>query len=87
MKPSSVITTRVPADTAALLDRSAAAAGQTRSTYVARIIEEAAQREAEFLAFVQEGIGQLDRGEGLSHEVVMAELDGMIAALEAKCRD
>lgn len=87
MKQSAVITTRVPADTAAVLDRAAAAHGQTRSAFVARIIEEAARREVDFLAFVQEGIDQLDRGEGVPNDVILADIDGMIQRLEARCGD
>jgi predicted transcriptional regulator len=87
MKHSAIVTTRVPADTAAILDKVAAIRGQSRSAYVARVIEEAARREANFMAFVQEGIDQLDRGEGIPHETVMAELDDMIARHEARCRD
>ncbi|MEO6385649.1 MAG: DUF1778 domain-containing protein [Sphingomonas sp.] len=87
MAATSVITTRVRPETIAILDRVAAVNGQSRAAYVARVIEDAAQREAEFMAFVQEGIDQLDRGEGIPHEVVMAELDEMIARHEARCRD
>lgn len=87
MALTAVITTRVPQATADILDRVAAVSGQTRSAYVARVIQDAAQREAEFMAFVQEGLDQLDRGEGIPHDVVMAELDEMIARAEARCRD
>jgi predicted transcriptional regulator len=73
--------------TAKILDRAAAIHGQTRSAYIARVIQDAVQREAEFMAFVQEGIDQLDRGEGIPHEVVMAELDEMIARHDERCRD
>jgi predicted transcriptional regulator len=87
MKLDTVVTARVPAETAALLDRAAASRGQSRSAYVSRVIQDAARREAEFLTFVQQGIDSLDRGEGIAHEEVMAELDAMIAAQEARCKD
>ena len=51
------------------------------------MVQGAAQREAQFLAFIQEGIDSLDRGEGIPHDVVMAELDAMIAAQAARCKD
>jgi len=87
MKHSAIVTARIPADTAAILDKVAAVRGQTRSSYVARVIEEAARREAEFMAFIQEGIDQLDRGEGIANDIVIAELDDMIARHEARCSD
>ena len=87
MKQSAVITTRVSADTAAILDRIAAGRGQTRSAYVARVVEEAARREAEFLGFVQAGIDSLDKGMGIPHDDAMRELDAMVGRLEARCGD
>lgn len=50
-------------------------------------VTEAAKREAAFLAFVQEGIDDLDAGRTVPHETVMAALDAMIAKHEARCRD
>jgi len=87
MKLDTVVTARVPADTAAILDRAAAVRGQSRSSFVSRMIQEGARREAEFQAFIQKGVDSLDRGEGIPHDVVMAELDVMIAKQEARCRD
>jgi hypothetical protein len=37
-------------------------------------------------AFIQQGIDELDRGEGIPHELVMAELDAMIAEHEERSR-
>jgi len=34
---------------------------------------------ARYLAFIQEGIASLDRGEGIPHAVVMAEVQAMLA--------
>lgn len=87
MTRSAVVTTRLDAETIDLVDRLAAARGQSRSWFVSRVIAEAARREAEFLAFVQEGLDELDRGEGVAHEAVAAEIDAMIAKHEARCRD
>jgi len=87
MSKSAVITTRIDKATADLVDRAAARHGQSRSWFVSRVLAEAAKRESEFLAFVQEGIDELDRGEGIPHEVVMAELDAMIAKHRARCQD
>lgn len=87
MSKTAVVTTRLDAETVDLVDRVASARGQSRSWFVSRVVAEAARREAEFLAYVQEGIDQLDRGEGIPNEVVMAELDEMIARHEARCRN
>ncbi|SDA36527.1 CopG family ribbon-helix-helix protein [Sphingomonas sp. NFR15] len=86
MSKTAVVTTRLDPDTIDLIDRVTAARGQSRSKFIARAVVEAARREAEFLAFVQEGIDQLDRGEGIPHEEVKAKLDALIAKHEARCR-
>jgi len=85
MSKSAVITARLDPETLALVDRIAASHGRSRAWFAAQAIERVAKEEAEFLAFVQEGINAADRGELIPHEVVMAELDQMIAAHRARC--
>ena len=87
MSKTSVVTTRLDAETIDIIDRVGAARGQTRSKFVAEIVREAARRESDFMAFVQDGVDQLERGEGVPHDVVMAKLDTMIAKHEARCND
>ena len=87
MNKTAVVTTRLDPDTIDLIDRVTAARGQSRSKFIARAVTEAARREAEFLAFVQKGIDQLDRGEGVPHEDVKPKLAALIAKHEARCRD
>jgi len=87
MAKTAVVTTRMDEATIDLVDRVAAARGHSRSWFVSRVVAEAARREAEFLAFIQEGIDELERGEGIAHETVTAELEAMIAKHEARCRD
>ena len=87
MSNSIVVTTRLDAETIDLVDRVASAGGHSRSKFVARAVAEAVRREAAFLDFVQEGLDDLDAGRTVPHEVVMAELDAMIAKHEARCRD
>ncbi len=87
MENSVVVTTRLDRATIDLVDRVASAGGHSRSRFVARAVTEAARREAAFLAFVQEGVDDLDAGRTVPHEVVMAELDEMIAKHETRCRD
>jgi predicted transcriptional regulator len=87
MSKSAVITARVDEETLALVDKVAKASGRSRAWFAAQAIREMAEREAEYLAFVQEGIDAADRGDLIPHEVVMAELDRMIAGHKARCRD
>lgn len=87
MDKSIVVTTRLDSETIDLVDRVASAGGRSRSRFVAMAVTEAARREAVFLAFVQEGIDDLDAGRTVPHDIVMAELDAMIARHEARCPD
>jgi len=80
-------TARVDEETLALVDRVSKAHNRSRAWFVARAIGEAARKEADFLAFVQEGIDAIERGDVVEHDVVMAELDAMIAKHEARCRE
>jgi predicted transcriptional regulator len=85
MSKTAVITARVDEDTLELVDRVAKAKGRSRAWFVANAVQRFAESEAEYLAFVQEGIDALDRGESIPHEEVMAELDEMIANFQAQC--
>lgn len=86
MSKTAVITARLDPDTMALVDRLAAAKGRSRADFAAEAIRRVAESEADFMAFLQVGIDQADRGELIPHETVMAELDAMIAKHEARCR-
>ncbi|NIJ38113.1 putative transcriptional regulator [Sphingopyxis panaciterrae] len=55
MTKHSVISARVDADTMALVDNIAAAQGRSRAWLVAQAVREYAEREAEMLAFIEEG--------------------------------
>ena len=79
---STVITTRLNDETLALLDQVAKAKGRSRSWFAARAIERCAKEEAEFMAFVQVGIDEADRGELIPHEEVFARIRARIAAHE-----
>ncbi|MFS0738434.1 ribbon-helix-helix protein, CopG family [Sphingomonas sp. 1P06PA] len=86
MSKSAVITARLDAETLAKVDRIAEAQGRSRSWFVAQAVREVAEREADFIAFVQVGIDEADRGALIAHDVVMAELDEMIARQKVRCR-
>ena len=86
MSKSAVITARVDPETLALIDKVVASQGRSRSWFVANAVQRAAEYEADFLAFVQEGIDDIEAGRFIDHETVMKELDEMIAKHEARCR-
>lgn len=87
MSKTAVITARLDEETLALVDRVAKAQGRSRAWFAAQAIRRVAESEADFLAFVQEGIDDIEAGRFVEHEVVMAELDAMIAKHEARCRE
>jgi len=74
MSKTAVITARLDAETLALVDKVAKAQGRSRSWFAARAIQRVAENEADFLAFVQEGIDSADRGELVPHEEVFREI-------------
>lgn len=74
MSKSSVLTTRIDEETLALVDKVAQATGRSRAWIAAQAIREVAEREAKFLAFVQEGIDAADRGELIPHDEVFERL-------------
>src|SRR3546814_6732134 len=67
MSKSAVFTARVDPETLALIDKLVAAQGRSRAWFVAKAVQRAAEAEADFLAFVQEGIDAADRGELIPH--------------------
>jgi predicted transcriptional regulator len=87
MSKTAVITARLDAETLALLDKVAKAQGRSRAWFAAQAIQEVTEREADYLAFIQVGIDEADRGEMIPHEEVMAKLDSMIAKHRARCEN
>lgn len=81
---SSVITTRLDPETLALVDKVSKAQGRSRSWFAAQAIKRAAEAEAEYQAFIQEGIDAVERGEVVDGDEVIAMLDDWIAELRAK---
>ena len=74
MSKSAIISARVDEETLKLVDRVSKAHNRSRAWFAARAIAEAARREAEYLAFVQEGIDAADRGDLIPHEEVFARV-------------
>jgi predicted transcriptional regulator len=82
---SNVITARVNNDTLALVDRVAKAQGRSRAWFVSQAVQRAAESEADFMAFVQVGLDDLDAGRTVPHEEIVSMLDGMIEEHRARC--
>ena len=81
MSKTAVITARLDEETLALVDKVAKSQGRSRSWFAAQAIRRVAESEAEFLAFVQQGIDEADRGELIPHEKVFREIRARRAKL------
>ncbi|WCT72107.1 ribbon-helix-helix protein, CopG family [Sphingomonas naphthae] len=83
MSKTAVITARLDEETMALVDKVAKAQGRSRAWFAAHAIQRAAEKEADFLAFVQEGIDAADRGDVIPHEDIVARVRARRAAKSA----
>ena len=86
MNKPAIIKAYVDADTLAIVEQLAASQGRTVEAFAAEAIQRVAESEADLRAFIQEGIDSADRGELISNEEMMAELDAMIEQHAARCR-
>jgi predicted transcriptional regulator len=83
--PSSIpVSLRVPADLIETLDKIAAALERSRSWVMPRALRQYVADEGQEVLDVQEGLAELERGEGIPIEDVLAEMDEIIAKAEAK---
>jgi predicted transcriptional regulator len=78
------VSLRVPADLIETLDKIAAALDRPRSWVMLRALRQYIADEGQEVLDVREGIAELDRGEGIPIEDVLAEMDEIIAKPEAK---
>jgi predicted transcriptional regulator len=78
------VSLRVPADLIETLDKIAAVLERPRSWVMLRALRQYVADEGQEVLDVQEGIAELDRGEGIPIEDVLAEMDEIIARAEAK---
>ena len=78
------VSLRVPADLIETLDKIAAVLERSRSWVMLRALRQYIADEGQEVLDVQEGIAELDRGEGIPIEDVPAEMDEIIAKAEAK---
>ena len=74
---TSVVTTRLDADTLAGLDKLAEYHERSRAWLVAKAVKQYVKNESEFFAFLQEGEDAIERGEYLTHEELIEEIRGM----------
>ena len=78
------VSIRMPADIVEKLDKVAAILERPRSWVILRAIRQYLADEGQEVLDVQEGIEELERGEGIPIEDVLAEMDEIIAKAEAK---
>jgi predicted transcriptional regulator len=78
------VSIRVPADVVERLDKVAAILERPRSWVILRAIRQYLADEGQEVLDVQEGIEELERGEGIPFDQVLAEMDEIIAKAEAK---
>ena len=60
------------------------ASGRSADFYVAYMIEEYAARELRIIGEMKEALASIDRGEGIPHDEVMAEMDALIEAAASR---
>ena len=81
---TAAITAQIDTKTLALVDAAAAARGLSREAFAAEAIQRVAENEADFAAFLQEGIDAANRGEVIPHDEILAEIQDMIAKHRAR---
>lgn len=78
------VSIRVPVDVIETLDKIATVLERPRSWVILRAIRQYLADEGQEVLDVQEGVEELDRGEGIPLDEVLAEMDEIIAKAEAK---
>ncbi|MBX9881148.1 MAG: ribbon-helix-helix protein, CopG family [Sphingomonas sp.] len=77
MSKTAVITARLDAETLAALDALAAKRERSRAWLVAKAIKRFVEEEAALDAFLQAGEDDFARGDYLTHEELVAEIEAM----------
>ena len=72
---TAVITARLDTDTLDALDHLAAVQDRTRAALIERAVKRFVQEETEFRDFLVEGEQAIDRGEFLTHDQMVAEIE------------
>ena len=81
--PQAVVTARVDQELSDKLDKLAAAQGRSRSWLTTRALENYVEQEGAFMAFLQEGVDAIDRGDVVDHSVIEADVALMRARVPA----
>ena len=76
------ITVTIEGKPAERLAELTAASGRSADFYVAYMIEEYTARELRIIGEMKEALASIERGEGIPHDEVMAEMDALIEAAE-----
>ncbi|HEY0412721.1 MAG TPA: CopG family transcriptional regulator [Allosphingosinicella sp.] len=84
MTKQHVITARIDDETLTGLNRMAEYHDRSRAWLVAKAVERYVKEETEFFAFIQEGEDSFNRGDYLTHEELVAELDARYKDHKAK---
>jgi predicted transcriptional regulator len=84
MTKQTVISARLDNETVALVDEIVAAQGRSRAWFVSQAVREHARREAEFLAFAQEGLDAAAAGDWVSHDEMKRLIAERRAEMKAK---
>lgn len=71
-------------ETLSTMERAASRRGTSVEQYMTEAIHRVAESDDDFDAFIQVGIDQVDRGEPIPHDQVMAESDAMVARHRAR---
>jgi predicted transcriptional regulator len=85
MSKTQVITARVDTETLVLVDKVAKSQGRSRAWFIAKAVQRAAETEADFMAFLQVGLDDIEAGRMVPHEDVVSMLDGMIEKHRVRC--
>jgi predicted transcriptional regulator len=78
MSKTAVVTARIDPETLAGLDKLADHQDRSRAWLVAKAVERYVREESEFFAFIQEGEDAIARGDCVTHEQLVAEIDAML---------
>jgi predicted transcriptional regulator len=86
MSKHAVISARVDAETLQAVDRIAEGQGRSRAWFVAKAVKQVAEQELRFADFIEAGRADITAGRIVENDAVIAMLDDMIAAHEARCQ-
>ena len=72
---SNVVTTRINDETLAKVDQLATEYERSRAWVLARLISETAERETAFLDFLKEGEDAFERGDTITHDELITNVE------------